>query len=71
MNKLLLLTSDFPFGKGDTFLENQVPILALYFDKITILSLGENSEQTRETPSVCEVCRCTVSLSKIYNSPNI
>jgi len=62
---LLLLTAEFPFGKGETFLENEVPILAQHFDKITIISLSENSEQTREIPSVCEVYRYPVSLSKI------
>ncbi len=62
---LLLLTAEFPFGKGETFLENEVPILAQHFDKITILSLSENSEQTREIPSACEVFRYPVSLSKI------
>ena len=62
---LLLLTAEFPFGKGETFLENEVHILAQHFDKITILSLSENSEQTREIPPVCEVFRYPVSLSKI------
>jgi glycosyltransferase involved in cell wall biosynthesis len=62
---LLLLTAEFPFGKWETFLENEVPILAQYFDKITILSLSENLEQTRAIPSVCEVYRYPVSLSKI------
>ena len=61
---LLLLTAEYPYGKGETFLENEVPILAQHFDKITIISLSENSEQTREIQSVCEVFRFPVSLSK-------
>lgn len=62
---LLLLTAEFPFGKGETFLENEVPVLARHFERITILSLSENSEQTREIPATCEVFRYPVSLSKI------
>ena len=61
---LLLLTAEYPYGKGETFLENEVPILAQHFDKITIISLSENSEQTREIQSVCEVLRFPGSLSK-------
>jgi glycosyltransferase involved in cell wall biosynthesis len=61
---LLLLTAEYPYGKGETFLENEVPILAQHFDKITIISLSENSEQTREIQSICEVFRFPVSLSK-------
>jgi glycosyltransferase involved in cell wall biosynthesis len=61
---LILISAEFPFGKGETFLENEVPILAQHFDKITIISLSENSEYTREIPSICEVFRYPVSLSK-------
>lgn len=62
---LLILTAEYPYGKGETFFENEVPILAQHFDKITIISLSENSEHTREIPSICEVFRYPVSLSKI------
>jgi glycosyltransferase involved in cell wall biosynthesis len=61
---LFLITNEYPYGKGETFLENEVPILAQHFDKITIISLSENSEHTREIPSICEVFRYPVSLSK-------
>jgi hypothetical protein len=33
---LLLLTAEFPFGKGETFLENEVPVIAKHFVRNTL-----------------------------------
>lgn len=35
---LVLLTAGFPFGSGETFIENELPYLGLDFDKISIIS---------------------------------
>ena len=45
--KLLFLTAEFPFGTGETFIENELPYLEEAFDEITIVSLSPNGEQTR------------------------
>ena len=45
--KLLFLTAEFPFGTGETFIENELPYLEEAFDEITIVSLSPNSVQTR------------------------
>lgn len=57
MNKkrnLILLTASFPFGKQETFLENELPILAEAFDKITILhSYNNGNKRTIPTNVNC------------------
>ena len=46
---LVLITSGFPFGRGETFLEAEVPILSKQFENITIICPIINSVP-RETP---------------------
>lgn len=36
-NHLLLVSYEYPFGKGETFLENELPVLSAEFSSITIL----------------------------------
>lgn len=47
---LFFLTSSYPFGTGETFIENEMPFLAEAFDKIIIISNDTQSEQTRAVP---------------------
>lgn len=53
MKLCVLLTANYPFGKGETFLENEINYLSEGFDKVIILasSAGANESQTRSTPS--------------------
>jgi glycosyltransferase involved in cell wall biosynthesis len=46
---LVLITSGFPFGRGETFLEAEVPILSKQFENITIICPIINGEP-REIP---------------------
>jgi len=48
---LFFFTSSFPFGTGETFIENEIEYLAEAFDTIIIVSNDVNSEQTRKVPS--------------------
>ena len=51
-NHLVLLTSQFPFGKGEEFLETELPYLAQYFDvDIVPLSPSLNLSQHRLVPA--------------------
>lgn len=56
-NCLILLTSSFPYEKGEPFLENEIFFYEDKFDKIIILAqeLEPNAELTREVPSNAEV----------------
>jgi colanic acid/amylovoran biosynthesis glycosyltransferase len=53
-NDLILFTYNFPFGKGESFLENEVRILCKYFRNIHIfpLSYGESSVSRHLPPGV-------------------
>lgn len=57
-NKVLFLIADnYPFGYGETFLENEIGILANKFKKVYIVSRNEKDNQTRKVPNNCEVIR--------------
>lgn len=53
MTICVLLTVNYPFGKGESFLENEISYLSEGFDKVIILaaSASENGYQTRNVPS--------------------
>jgi glycosyltransferase involved in cell wall biosynthesis len=48
--KLILLTSGFPYGKGENFLEKEIKILASKFKEVLIISCSPSSDESRETP---------------------
>lgn len=52
-NCLVLLTSEYPFGKGETFLESEMPFHEKRFDKIIIIAVdaAPDSAATRTAPS--------------------
>lgn len=54
---LILLTSNFPYGTGETFLENEIEFLCQGFEKVTIVSFSEIGEEMRKVPKNCEVKR--------------
>lgn len=62
---LILLTANYPYGKGETFLENEIDYLAKHFSKIFILSESNDSKQTRVLPSNVSATRIITQLSSI------
>ncbi|HSJ69437.1 MAG TPA: glycosyltransferase [Anditalea sp.] len=55
-NNLVFLTQNYPYGNGEDFIENELPILLLHFDKILILpSLSRNFDKKRLLPDRVEV----------------
>lgn len=59
--KIILFTAGFPFGFGESFLENELPFLADAFDELLIVPKNvENKNNPRKTPSNCTI------LSLIY-----
>lgn len=56
-NKLILFTSEFPFGTGETFLETEIEFLCKGFDEVLIVSSSGSKKQTRTVPENCNVER--------------
>lgn len=55
--KLILLTSEFPYGKGETFLETEIIFLAEEFDEVQIISSAQSLNEKRILPNnvTCEL----------------
>ena len=53
MNILIFVTGEYPFGKGETFIENEIRILSSNFDKILIYStqVTDSELSHRDLPS--------------------
>jgi len=61
---LFFFTSSYPFGTGETFIENEIDYLAEAFDKIVIVSNDISSRQTRTIPLSCATERFSYELRK-------
>lgn len=61
---LVFFTASYPFGQGETFIENEITYLAEAFDKIVIVSNNTADMQTRETPSNVVLKRKSYELTK-------
>ncbi|UZR92541.1 glycosyltransferase [Chondrinema litorale] len=59
---LFFLTSSFPFGTGETFIENEIDYLAKAFDKIIIISNDTQNPQTRTVPDNVQLLRMPYEL---------
>ncbi|MCH2223357.1 MAG: glycosyltransferase [Crocinitomicaceae bacterium] len=55
--KLILFTSAYPYGSGETFLETEISYLSAAFDQVLIVSNDVNSEISRAVPKNCDVIR--------------
>jgi len=65
MSKVLFFfTSEYPFGNGETFIENEMPFLANHFDKIVIISNNCDGKQTRQVPENVCIKRFPYELNK-------
>lgn len=71
MKTLVLITSQFPFGTGESFIESEFPLLAENFDKILIFSQNISSEKNRKTSENTVVYRYNpaTSLSEFLYFP--
>lgn len=54
---LVMLTKTYPFGSGEEFIENELPLLAEAFQKVILIatSVSEQPKQTRRVPANTEV----------------
>ncbi len=63
--RLILLTAGFPYGKGETFLENEIHYLSEGFQEVIIVCPKSTDITHREIPSNCLVSFYPKELSKI------
>lgn len=65
-NCLVMLTKNFPFDKGEEFIENEIPILAKAFEKVILIatSTADQAVQTRNVPENTSVFRIAASKIK-------
>lgn len=55
---LFLITYDYPFGTGETFLETEIKVLQHYFERIVVVSTSQNYELTRDVPNNVIAVKC-------------
>jgi len=60
---LFLFTNSFPFGTGETFIENEIEYLSEVFHKIIIISSEKTNIQTRKVPNNVFIEKTDNSLS--------
>jgi glycosyltransferase involved in cell wall biosynthesis len=65
MKTLVLITSNFPYGTGESFTEPELPYLYRNFDKIIIIAQNISGEKTRITPANVSLYRYGTSTSII------
>jgi glycosyltransferase involved in cell wall biosynthesis len=65
MRELVLITGGFPFGKGEPFLETELPFLAEKFERITLVSINPRDGVERKTPENCSAMTLDTHLNVI------
>ena len=71
---LFFFTSSFPFGKGETFIKNEIKFLVQNFEKVVIVSNDVSSQQTLHVPGNVAPLRISYELSlyrKVISFRNI
>ncbi len=63
VNTLVLITSNFPFGAGESFLDTEFPFLTEEFRKILIISCNTTDKQARITQEHVRIFRYRTSTS--------
>ena len=63
MKTLVLITSQFHFGKGESFIVSEFAILSKSFDKILIIAQNVSGERTRNTSGNVTIYRYDPSTS--------
>ena len=64
-NILIFLTGGFPFGKGETFIENEIEELSSRFEEIIIIAHDVNSEDYRKVPNNISIKRINYEIQPL------
>lgn len=62
--KLILITSGFPYGKSETFLETEINFLCQSFREVVIITTEINAKNLRPIPKNCSVLQMDISPTK-------
>jgi len=62
---LFLITSGFPYGYGEPFLENEIDYLIKRFNKVVIISHNTSSQYKREISDNVDIYRLPYEISKL------
>lgn len=66
MSNLVLLTSNFPYGKGETFLKSEVPFLSEHFENVYILPTHSYfNDQSFNFPKNVKILKVDFKLNKL------
>lgn len=65
MKTLVLITSQFPFGTGESFIESELPILEKNFEKIIIIAQNASDRKTRTIPDTIVIYRYNPSTTLV------
>jgi len=65
MKSLVLITSHYPFGTGESFIEQEIKYLSRIFEKIIIIAQDVTGEKTRATPENVTIYRYNTATSII------
>ena len=60
---LILFTSEYPYGSGETFVSGELPFLTRSFDRVLIMSNDTQSDMVREMPPGATARRLSYELS--------
>lgn len=63
---LFFITDNYPFGYGETFIENEIDYLSQNFKGIFIISKNINDSQTRKVPKNCKVYRILKDYKELF-----
>lgn len=59
--KLILITSGFPYGKGETFLETEIIFLCEAFAEVVVITTNTSDTQIRTVPENCKVLQLDIT----------
>jgi glycosyltransferase involved in cell wall biosynthesis len=54
-NHLYLITAEFPYGAGESFIENEIQILSKRFNKVILIPISNGNGKSRKIPENCEI----------------
>jgi len=60
-NTFMVLTAEFPFGKGETFLETEALYLSQAFERVIFVACSTTSKEQRLIPANCKAIQLQVS----------
>lgn len=63
---LFFITDSYPFGYGESFIENEINYLSESFETIFIISKNAKNIQTRQVPKNCKVYRISKDYKKLF-----